>query len=83
MPLGIANATQRHLNPCELYGTEGKNMAQYAQTNDPAAPNTERPNAQSIEMRLALHHQTQMQRKKGDTNASNHEADTTKPMVRV
>ena len=56
MPLGIANATQRHLNPSELYGTEGKNMAQYAQTNDPAAPNTERPNAQSIEMRLALHH---------------------------
>ena len=45
MPLGIANATQRHLNPCELYGTEGKNMAQYAQTNDPTAPNTERPNA--------------------------------------
>ena len=27
MPLGIANATQRHLNPCELYGTEGKNIA--------------------------------------------------------
>lgn len=46
MPAGMANATQRHLNPSELYGTEGRNiMAQYAQTNDPAAPNTERPNA--------------------------------------
>ena len=27
MPLGIANSTQRHLNPCELYGTEGNNIA--------------------------------------------------------
>ena len=57
LPINLANATQRHLNPSELYGNEGNN-AQYSKTNDPTAPNTERPNAQIIEMRLALHHQT-------------------------
>jgi len=55
----LANATQRHLNPSELYGTRDQSaLTQYVQTHDPssAAPTTERPNAQSIELRLALHH---------------------------
>lgn len=55
----LANSTQRHLNPSELYGTRDQSgLNQYVQTHDPsaAAPNTERPNAQSIELRLALHH---------------------------
>jgi len=41
-----------------MYGTKENIKAKYTKTNDPIAPNTERPNAQSIEMRLALHHNT-------------------------
>lgn len=37
----MANSTQRHLNPSELYGT----TVNYAKVSDMAAPNTERPNA--------------------------------------
>ena len=81
-----ANATHRYLNPCDLYGTKGvSNLAQYAQTNDPSgAPNTERPNTHTIEMRLALHHQTAHQKQRGPDDESNIDTDTTqRPTIKV
>ena len=67
-----------------MYGTKENGNAKYSKTNDPIAPNTERPNAQSIEMRLALHHQTQQQQlKERVEEGSNNDADTTKPMFKA
>ena len=66
-PAIAANATQRHLNPSELYGTKGPGTLKlHSQTNEPvfAAPNTERPNAHVIELRLAKHHKTVLQKKR-------------------
>jgi len=57
--MGATSTQRHHLNPSELYGTtndDKNNMVDYASmSKEAAAPNTERPNAQSIEMRIAMH----------------------------